>query len=47
MEHMCCPLCRRRQVLLTCQTAREVTEAMADITQLKAVPLLQALLFQG
>lgn len=37
----------RRQVLLACQSLAEVHTAMSDISQLQAVPLLQAVLFQG
>ncbi len=37
----------RRQVLLSCAAANEVHEAMADLSQLQTVPLLQAVLFQG
>ncbi len=34
-------------MLLSCSVAKEVLEAMADLTQLQTVPLLQAVLFQG
>jgi hypothetical protein len=42
---LACPC--RRQVLLSCGTSREVLEAMADLSQLRAVPLMQAVLFQA
>lgn len=38
---------RRRQVILSCAAAKEVLDAMSDLTQLRTVPLLQAVLFQG
>jgi hypothetical protein len=38
---------RRRQVILTCASGAEVLEAMSDVSQLQAVPLLQAVLFSG
>jgi len=40
-------VCFRRQVILSCQSGQEVVETMSDITQLKTVPLLQAVLFQA
>ncbi|GIM00405.1 hypothetical protein Vretimale_5170 [Volvox reticuliferus] len=40
-------LCFRRHVLLSCTSPSEVVSALSDITQLRAVPLLQAVLFPG
>ncbi|KAJ9506421.1 hypothetical protein QJQ45_004919 [Haematococcus lacustris] len=40
-------VCFRRQVLLSCQSSREVLEVMADLQRLQTVPLLQAMLFNG
>lgn len=36
---------RRRHVLLCCGTASEVVAALSDVSQLRAVPLMQAVLF--
>ncbi|GFR49576.1 hypothetical protein Agub_g11625, partial [Astrephomene gubernaculifera] len=40
-------LCFRRPVLLSCGSPREVMAALGDISQLGAVPLMQAVLFPG
>ncbi|KAG2433744.1 hypothetical protein HXX76_008107 [Chlamydomonas incerta] len=40
-------LCFRRHVLLCCSTASEVVAALSDVSQLRVVPLLQAVLFPG
>jgi hypothetical protein len=38
---------RRRDFLLACSTAAEAGDVMADMSQLRVVPLLQALLFDS
>ncbi|KXZ53401.1 hypothetical protein GPECTOR_7g1297 [Gonium pectorale] len=40
-------MCFRRPVLLACGSAAEVLAALADISQLRTVPLMQAVLFSG
>ncbi len=37
----------RRQTLLACQSVAEVVGAVSDLSQLQAVPLMQAVLFQA
>ncbi|EFJ43152.1 hypothetical protein VOLCADRAFT_119175, partial [Volvox carteri f. nagariensis] len=40
-------LCFRRHVLLSCTSPLEVVSALSDVSQLRVVPLLQAVLFPG
>lgn len=41
---MCCCWCRR-DLVLAAQASDELVEVLEDLTQLRVVPLLQALLF--